>query len=154
MNLGEILSSQESGKALVGRLVTFQVVRKRIRHSVTAMFFPVGEAERQQTKRDAVKFLRTLPDYQKDEDGTLPVIPADVLSEERQYKFLAAALHNPDNPDAKFILNKDYATFREGVVVDQINWLGREYDRYIRDEYPEVLTEKDRKDLEDEATEK
>ena len=151
MNLGEILSAQDNGKALVGRPVEFQIVKKRVRYTVKALFFPVSEAERQQSKRDAVKYLRSLPDYQKTEEGILPPIPDDVREEERQYRFLATALHNPENEDAKFIRNSDYSDFRAGVVVDQINWLGRQYDKYIQDEYPEILTDSDCKDLEDEA---
>jgi hypothetical protein len=158
MKLGEILSQEDNARPLVGHDVEFWIKKGNTqRFRVKAKMYPLGEADRQQAKRDAVKYLRTLPDYKETErDGStyLPPIPEMVRLEEEEYKRLCLILHDADDPTSKFVLNADYATFRAGVTIEQVNWLGREYDRYISEEYPELLSEKQRKELEDEARSK
>jgi len=158
MKLGEILSQEDQGRPLVGHEVEFWIKKgNERRFRVKAKMYPLGEADRQQARRDAVKFLRTLPDYKETErDGApyLPPIPEMVRYEEEEYKRLCLILHDVDDPSAKFVLNADYSAFRSGVTVEQVNWLGREYDKYIASEYPELLSEKQRGELESEALSK
>lgn len=154
MTLGDILESGE-GVAIVGRPVEFWVAQKAKRFLVKGLLHPVSEAARQEAKRTALAWLRQQPEYKKRKDETGvsydPEIPLLVVREEAQYRFLQQALRNPDDPTVLLIPNSHFAEFRDGVVVEQVNWLDREYNQLIRDEYPEIATEEQREDLEQQA---
>ena len=158
MKLGEILSQEDNARPLVGHDVEFWIKKgNKQRFLVKAKMYPLGEADRQQAKRDAMKHLRTLPDYKEvDRDGVpyLPPIPEAVRAAEEEYKRICAILHDVDDPSAKFVLNTDYAAFRSGVIAEQINRLADEYDAYIKNEYPELMSAEQRAQLEAEAQSK
>jgi len=75
-----------------------------------------------------------------------------VLEEECAYRFLAEALHDVDDSRVKFVGAADYGLFRDGVILEQVNWLHDVYKRYIAREYSELTP--DLKALEDEAAKK
>ena len=158
MKLGEILSQEDNARPLVGHDVEFWIKKGNAqRFRVKAKMYPLGEADRQQAKRDALKYLRTLPDYKETEqDGMkyLPPIPEDVRAAEVEYKRICAILRDVDDPSTPFVLNQDYPVFRAGVIAEQIDRLAGEYDQYIKDEYPELMSDEQRRQIESEAQSK
>ncbi len=140
MQLGNILSSSP-GEPCVGKEVEFHILRQtaqgRQRYRVKAILLPVSEADRQAARRDAVSYLRTLTEY-AEKEGYVPPIPPAVVENETLIKFLCCALHDADNPIAKFVDSQSYGRFRDGITVEQLVWLNRTYDKYISDEYPEI----------------
>lgn len=157
MNLGSILSSS-AGEPCATRRVEFHLMRQtaqgRKRYRVEVLLLPVSEADRQAARRDAVAFLRTLPEYREQEGvggdpPRLPVIPQTVVDNEAFIKFLTYALHDVENPIVKFVDSQSYGRFRDGLTVEQLAWLNRTYERFIEDEYPELTP--DMPDLEAQA---
>ena len=152
MQLGAILDAGD-GEPLVGRPVEFRIKKQTAKGPrvmrVKAVLLPVGEADRQQSKRDALTYLRTTAgsSYRKVEGEPEPPIPGDVLGEERSYQLLRYALHDADDPSVRLLGPADYERFRQGLTVEQVNWLGREYDALIEEQYPETLTPERRKQL-------
>lgn len=153
MQLGSILTDSP-GEPCATEEVEFHVMRQtaagRKRFRVKAVLLPVSEQDRGAARRDALGFLRTLPEYQE-RDGAQPPIPQTVVEQEATYKFLCYALHDVDNPLTKLVGAQDYTSFRAGVVLEQIQWLNGVYDRFIAREYPEIAP---MKDLEQQAAKK
>lgn len=159
MNLGSILSGS-TGEPCALDPVEFYLMRQtaqgRERHRIKAVLLPVSASDRAAARRDAQNYLRTLPEYSEREDPQsgakyLPPIPSLVSDEEFLYKFLAYALHQPDNPLAKLVMGPDYPLFRSGLTVEQAVWLNKRYDKYIQSQYPELVTADAMADLESQA---
>lgn len=150
MNLGTILSSSP-GEPCASREVEFFLMRQtaagRQRYRVKGALLPVGEADRIAARQGALTYLRTLPEY-AERDGSLPPIPPSVSEQETVYKFLQAALHDPDNLLAKLIDSASYGAFRSGILAEQVQRLVKAYDQYVADEYPDLA---DMTDLESQA---
>lgn len=140
MQLGNILSSSP-GEPCATKEVEFHLMRQtaqgRQRYRVKAVMLPVSEADRLAAKRDALAFLRTLPEY-AERDGFSPPIPQSALDQETAYKFICYSLHDADNPLTKLVGANDYHAFRNGITLEQVLWLNDVYARFIRDEYPEI----------------
>lgn len=152
MQLGSILDG-DGDEPTVGRPVEFRILKTtakgKRRYRVKAVLYPVSEAERQQSQREALNYLRTAPGspYRQKEDQPLPEIPDMVLREERSYRFLAAALYTAEDSRVKLVGAEDYEAFRQGVVLEQVQWLNGEYDDMIANEYPELITKEQREQL-------
>lgn len=159
MQIGSILSDDQ-GEACVAERVEFTLNRKTStglrKHRVVAQFLPVSVQDRATSRRAALAYLRTLTDYKEREEigggRFVPPIPASVLEEECAYRFLAEALHDVDDSRVKFVGAADYGVFRDGVILEQVNWLHDVYRGYIAREYPEITP--DLKDLEEQAAKK
>lgn len=138
MQLGNILST--AAEPVATRIVEFQVLaqmpdgRQGKAIAKAALAF-VSEAARQDARRSAVENLSRGGD----------------LDEEENYWLLLAALRDADNPVAQFCPNTDIAKFKAAIIVHQVRWLLREYRRFVEDEYPELLTPEQKKQIEDEA---
>lgn len=139
MNLGSILSSTP-GEPCASREVEFfllkQTAQGRQRFRVKGALLPVGEADRLAARRDALAYLRTLPEY-AERDGVSPPIPQSAVEQETVYKFLQQALHDPDNLLAKLIDSASYGAFRSGILAETVQRLIKAYDTFIAQEYPE-----------------
>ena len=139
MNLGSILRDSP-GEPCASREVEFFLLRQtaqgRQRFRIKGALLPVGEADRLAAKRDAVAYLKTLPEY-AERDGVTPPIPQSAVEQETVYKFLQAALHDPDNLLCKLIDSASYGAFRSGILAETVQRLITAYDRFIADEYPE-----------------
>lgn len=140
MQLGNILSSSP-GEPCAIKEVEFHVMRMtaqgRQRHRVKAALLPVSEADRQAARKDALLYLRTLPEY-AEREGYAPPIPPNVLDNEALLKFLCYALHVSGSSLVRLVSASDYLAFRSGVVLEQILWLNKTYEKFIDDEYPEL----------------
>lgn len=141
MRLGSILSDSV-GEPCAVKEVEFYLLKQTaqgpLKHVVKAVFLPVTETERCATKREALDYLRSSPEYQKKDDGTIPRIPEDVLETEETLRFLVSALRDSDNPKARFVGPEDYAVFRAGLVGKQLIWLLNQYIGFVNAEYPEI----------------
>lgn len=139
MNLGTILSSTP-GEPCASREVEFLLMRMtaqgRQRYRVKGALLPVGEADRLAARRDALAYLKTLPEY-AERDGVSPPIPASAVEQETVYKFLQAALHDPENLLCKLVDSSSYGAFRSGILAETVQRLVTAYDKFISDEYPE-----------------
>lgn len=142
MQLGNILST--ASDPVVGKPVKFRVLGEKDGRQVSAqaeaVLAFVDEDKRQEHKRLAREWLES-HDYKGKS------VPMDVLVEEEYLWFVLAALKNKDDPSQQFCLNKDYATFRRAVVMEQVVWLKSRYDAFLRDEYPELATPQQQEDL-------
>lgn len=150
MTLGDIFSEGDSIQT-VGRSVEFSIRKNGRKFRVKAELHPVSEKDRHEANRAALKFLRTQPQFKKRDDGSEPYIPEGELASEEAYKTIQAALRVPGNPDQAFIDADSYVDFRAGITIDQVRWLNKEYGELIKDEYPEVVSEQQRKEIDEEA---
>lgn len=149
MQLGSILESGEFHK--VGREVTFHILRTspeghQDKARVEAVFHFVDEALRHEADRHAEEWLRNDPLYKK-----TGIVPADKRREEEFYTFLARALRDKDDPTQPFCPLSDYHKLRKALVSDVVTYLLRAYKQYVRDEYPETITEEQTGELVEEA---
>jgi hypothetical protein len=153
MQLGAILSGSP-GEPCATEPVEFYLMRQtgqgRRRFRVSAQLLPVSEEDRGAARRDAIAYLRSLPEYQE-RDGVFPPIPQGVLDLEILYKFLCSALHDADNALTKLVASADYHAFRAGIIVEQVHWLNERYERFIKTQYPEIAP---MKELEEQAAKK
>lgn len=144
MQLGDILNEQ-TGLPCVSHPVKFSLIKRTAdgvkRYTIQARLYPVSEHDRLESERAAMLGLRKSTEYKKTETGELPPIPADVLLHERVLRFLQKALHCDDEEDTKLIGEKDYLTFRAGIVHEQVNWLWEQYKAFVTKEYSELLPE-------------
>lgn len=133
-----------------------QTAQGRQRYRIKGALLPISAADRQAARRDAVSFLRTLPEYQEKEDPesglrVQPPIPPQVLDAEFVTKLLVYALHQPDNLLAKLVSGPDYPLFRQGLTTEQISWMHGRYDKYLKAQYPELIPPETLADLEHQA---
>lgn len=150
MQLGSILDGGVEFHA-VGREVKFHILRQPIggrqdKGLAEAVLYFVDEQSRHEADRHADEALREDPLYKKH-----GLIPADKRREEEYYAFLVRALRNKDNPAEPFCPLQDYQKFRRAVVSDVVTHLLREYKRFVRDEYPEILTAEQAAEIAEEA---
>lgn len=149
MQLGSILESGEFHP--VGREVTFHVLRtspegKQDKARVTAILNFVDEALRHEADKHAEEWLKADPLYKR-----TGIVPADKRREEEFYAFLARALRDKDDPTQPFCPLADYFKFRKALVSDVVTYLLRAYKEYVRDEYPETISEAQAGELVEEA---
>ena len=162
MQLGSILSSNP-GEPMVSWPVEFYLLRfspegpKRVR--VQALLLPVSEAERQRSNVEAMQFLRTDPNSpwrateQTADNGEFHRYEGTDVSigDEQIYKFLTYALHDAEDPSKRLVREIDYPVFRKGLVRAQVQWLHSEYTKLIEQEYPEIVSQKQKDKLVAEA---
>ncbi|MFO0578699.1 MAG: hypothetical protein U1A78_32250 [Polyangia bacterium] len=149
MQLGSILEAGEFHP--VGREVTFHILRtspegKQDKARVTAVLHFVDEALRHEADRHADEWLRADPLYKK-----TGIVPLEKRREEEFYAFLIRALRDKDDVTQPFCPLADYYKFRKALVSDVVSYLLRAYKAYVRDEYPETVTEQQAGELVEEA---
>lgn len=147
MQLGNILSSAR--EPLVCKPVKFQVLAEDerqlpVKATAEAVLAFVSEEAREESRRYAREYLE-----QHDYKGK--PIPGDVLDEEEDRWFLLHALRDKDDPSRMFCTRADYPRFRKALIAHQKQWLFTVYAQFVRDEYPELATPRQQKELEDEA---
>lgn len=147
MQLGNILSGAR--EPLVCKPVSFQVLHEGdqgqlLKVKAEAALAFVSEDRREESRRLAREWLAT-HDY-KDK-----VIPADVLDEEENRWFLMLALRDKDDTSRQFCSRSDYGLFRKAVIAAQLSYLFRVYQQFVSDEYPELATPEQQKQIEGEA---
>jgi hypothetical protein len=131
--LGNILKRQ-GGTPLTGRPVTFHLVVRddeagRVQHKIDALLMPVGEEDRVQVIEDARAFCESIKKPQ-----LAPI--------ERDLRFLAAAMRDPEAPGNLLIDGKEaLAALRSGLIKEQIIYLGTQYDLMLQEQYPELAAE-------------
>lgn len=143
MRLGNLLA-QKGGVPETGRPVRFQLRAKQkdgstVRHWAQALLLPVSEADRAAANAAAADYCATAGDSGPE------------LADEKVYRFLQKALRDPDAPVTLFVRNDEMDAFRDGVTRDQVDWLYGEYKTMLKAEYPELITRKQEKQLEDDA---
>jgi len=149
MQLGNILST--ATQPVVAKPVRFRVLvsppGEPQRHAVAeAVLAFVDEDARHESKRLAVLGLKSKEPYRS---GT--PIPEDELIEEEFYRFLMVALRDKDDPAQQFCPNSDYPRFRQALILRQVRWLLGQYDAFVNEEYPELLTKDQQEALLQEA---
>ncbi len=117
---------------------------------VKALLGPLSRPEETESARQAEAYLRTKPDYQE-KDGKLPPIPALVVNQELDLRFLFAALRDADDPSRPLVEVANYERFRLGMVDETIVPLIKAYKAYMEREYPSAITDSQRAKLEEEA---
>jgi hypothetical protein len=142
MNLGNILA-QAGGTPLTGRPVRFKLItadsqKNLVENEVEAVLFPV-------TERQRADLVRAARDYCSERDMTEGsatfgelLHPEANLQDEVTYRFLLAALRDPEDARAQWATNDQLPLLRKGLVQQQCIWLGQEYDAYLADQYPEL----------------
>ncbi len=156
MKLGNLLTASPA-EPIVTWPVEFHVLRqgpdglRRIR--VKAWFMPVSEADRHKAEYEAAEFLRTHPESSYRQEDNKPVVftPMGPLTAEKNYKLLSYALHDEEN-HRLIVDTVDYLMFRKGIVAEQASWLVEQYDKFIKQEYPEIVPPEQKNKLVDEAT--
>ena len=154
MQLGQILDSQE-GVSCVGEEVTFWLNVKDssnrwIKRQIKALLYPVSAPEKTDVLRQAEQYLRTRPDW-SEKDGKLPPIPAYVVSNEVDIRFLFAALRDADDPGRPLVEVANYERFRLGLVDQTIDALTKAHAAFMASEYPEIVSATDMRKLEEQA---
>lgn len=137
MQLGNILSTAKD--PVVCKPVSFWVLGeqdgKQVRAKAEAVLAFVSEAARAEARHFAAASLG----------------PGADLVVEEIYRFLMVALRDKDDPSRQFCPNGDIGIFRSAIIMDQVLWLRRQYDAFVRDEYPELMTPKQQTGLAEQA---
>lgn len=140
MQLGNILATAQT--PIVYRVIDFHVLGmtpdgKQSKVKAQAALGFVSEAERLESKRLAAQHRKA----------------GDDLAEEEYYWFLLAALRDAEDPTRAFCAAdaQGIAMFRASLVLDQVRWFLRQYDKFVLDEYPEMATPEQQKTLIEEA---
>lgn len=158
MQLGAILDA-DSGAYCVGEPVKFFLMNRTEtglhKVEISAVLYPVSEAERITATRVAEEYLRAKPEFKEKEaaNGTryLPPIPQWMVSEELELRMIAAMLHDADDTTRKLVDVASYERFRRGINENTISALTKAYKAYLKREYPEAITEVQLKELQKEA---
>lgn len=130
-SLGNILK-RGGGVALTGRAVTFHMVVVdadgiRVQHQVAAVMLPVSEEDRLAAHAEARAFC---------EEQKLH----HAYQVEADLRFFAKALRDPENLKAQFVMANEVHLLRRGLVTEQVRFLASEYDKLLREQYPECFT--------------
>lgn len=147
MQLGNILAG--ATQPVVCKPVAFHVLGvgvdgKQVKVKAEAVFRFVDEAEREDLRRKSRAYL-------EDKDYKGQSVPADAAREEYLRYFLMSALRDKDDPARAFCPEGEYSRFRAALIREQVLWLHSAYDQFVSDEYPELLTEEQQKDLSKQA---
>lgn len=147
MQLGSILSSAR--EPLVCKPVKFQVLAEDerqlpVKATAEAVLAFVSEEAREESRRYACEYLE-----QHDYKGK--PIPADALEQEEARFFLLMALRDKDDPSRLFCPRAEYARLRRALIARQVTWLIETYQQFVLDEYPELATPEQQKELDDQA---
>jgi hypothetical protein len=172
MNLGAILA-QSPGIPIIDWPVEFHFTKPGTKEQVliSAFLLPVSEAERARSRNEALHFLKTnaaSPFYrvfqeEKEAEGQRRgykepfEIPKADFNLEQEYKFMSYALYTKDENGSlsKLIKNDaDYTLFREGIVLSVLEYLYVRHNALIEQEYPEILPQKTKQELEEDALKK
>lgn len=142
MDLGNLLK-REGGVPLTGRKVRFHLVasdkERTLREvQVEAVLLPVSE----ESRLDALQEARTYCAEQKRPDD---------FYVESDLRVLVRALRDPDDLRKQFCLNADLHLLRQGLVQRVMSWLVKEYDKLLREQYPETLSKEEFAALEAES---
>lgn len=132
--LGNILK-RGGGVALTGRAVKFHIVTEdadgnRNQHQVAAVMLPVTEEDRLAAHAEARAFC---------EEQKSP----HAYQVETDLRFLQKALRDPENLKVQFVMANEVHLLRRGLVMEQLQFLSREYDSLLKDQYPECFTVED-----------
>lgn len=158
MQLGQILDSHP-GAYCVGEPVKFFLMHRTEtglhKVEISAVLFPISEAERITATRVAEEYLRAKPEFKEKEaaNGTryVPPIPQWMVSEELELRMISAMLHDADDASRKLVDVASYERFRRGINENTISALTKAYKAYLKREYPEAITEAQLKELQQAA---
>jgi hypothetical protein len=155
MQLGQLLDNVGDHIPLVCEPVTFWLNTRDsegrvFKVKVRALLAPVSEPEKVDCMRQAEQWLRSQPDY-AEKDGKLPAIPAIAVSEEIDIRFLCMALRDIDNSARPLVETANYARFRLGLTAQVSSALHREYKAFMSREYPDIVSDTQMRQLEEQA---
>ena len=108
--------------------------------------------EKTEVLRQAEQYLRTRAEW-AEKDGKLPPIPAYIVSNEVDIRFLFAALRDIDDPGRPLVEVANYERFRVGLVDQTIDALTKAHAAFMASEYPEIVSATDMRKLEEQAKE-
>jgi hypothetical protein len=142
VNLGNILA-QAGGTPLTGRPVRFIFLtadsqKNLVQQEVEAILYPVSEKQRGELIRAARDYC-----FARDTTEGSPTYgellhPEANLQDEIALRFLLVALRDPEDARAQWATLDQLPLLRKGLIQQQCIWLGREYDAYLADQYPEL----------------
>ena len=136
MDLGNILA-HNGNTPLSGRLVKFTVQAQAegvlVSALASARLIPITADEQRTVRSEAVAFV-----FAVDEDGKRlrPKLGADDVEEEVVWRWLAKVLRDEEN------VKKPFATaakLRQCLIVKQVEFLQREHNLMLVDQYPELV---------------
>ena len=145
MNLGNILR-QAGGTPLTGRLVAFQFIsadtqKNLVEQRVEAMLYPVSEKQRADLVRAAREYCQETDGQEGSATFGQLLHPEANLDDEITYRFLLAALRDVEDHRVPWALPEQLPMLRKGLIQQQCIWLGKQYDAYLADVYPELRGE-------------
>lgn len=132
MDLGNLLK-REGGVALTGRRVKFHMLSRTkdgalLEHQVEAVLLPVSEEGRLDALQEAREHCAST---KRPEDFYV----------ESDLRVLAKALRDPDDHRKQFVLNADLHLLRAGLVQRSLHWLVSQYDKLLKEQYPETVSQ-------------
>lgn len=151
--LGNLLN-RKAGTACTGKEVTLALALPDpkggapLMEEARVLLLPVGRTARARAFRAADLWVAGELAAER-ENGQAGA--AHDLAEERVYRLMVEAMHDPDDARKRFVGADEVDTFREILVFEQLQALDRAYAELIREEYPETLNEADLKAMKREA---
>lgn len=143
MQLGEILAGvTESVKS---EPVKFRVLGEgpegeQVSAQAEAVMVFVDEDKREKFRLKARAWLEA-HDYKG------KPVPSIVLDEEESRWFLMAALRDKSDPSKAFCPEAQYELFRKALIAQQVSYLYGLYREFIKNEYPELASDEQKREL-------
>lgn len=150
MKLGEIFNQIE-GEPVIGKEVEFRLIKTTTEgqesYKIKGIFRILTELDRRDAQKRAEEAL--LEEYKDNKFS----ITSDVRLFEQKIWELVLSIYDPEDT-RKRILDKDVTLFKKGLTIPMLNHLIKQYEKFVIDEYPELITAEEYADLEEQAAKK
>ncbi len=128
MRFGNVLK-MVGGVVETGRRVTLHVRYKQkgglwTTQRCEATILPIGENERIAARHEARQFCIENPEYEVEAESAI--------------QFISRFLHDPDDLRLKWVLGEELGQLRAGLVKQKVEYLLKEYEQHVQDQYPEL----------------
>lgn len=148
MQLGKIFSETQ-GEPLIGKEVEFRLIKTMAEgqsiYKIKGVFHILTEEDRRRAITAAQDSLNA--------EYTNQYPPQDIRMIEEKIWMMAYCIYDPEDQRRRLFPN-DVALFKKGITLPVLDYLVREYEKFVIDEYPEIVSADQFEDLASQAIKK
>ncbi len=150
MKLGEIFAQQQ-GDPIVGKEVEFRLIKTspegQQAYKIKGIFHILTELDRREALERATEALKAeYADKQNMPDQTTRVFEQKIWE-------MILCIYDPED-ERKRLLDRDAMLFKKGLTIPMLNHLIQQYEKFVTDEYPELVSDQEFNDMVAEAGKK